>query len=193
MALGDDVYQVLLRGTLLGVEWENVFYFKKTNALGVAIDLTSVFTNDLLPLIRQVASPDTTFAEVITRSINDETDFFTSLPNLLGTAGGNTTSAFMAWGFRLLPNLLNIRAGGKRFCGVAGTDIDDGEDSGAIHPRLLVLAAKLGSSLVGGLSNYQPHIYSRVATAIPDVYFERYVRIVAAEFRGLTSQNTRKS
>jgi len=187
----EDVYKVVLKGTLLTQEISNTFYYGRTTSSFHASDLVPAFINDMMPKIRAVTSSAVTYLSVAAQSIDDDTDGVLQAISLAGFRPSPVESSFEAWGYRLYHDILAARSGSKRFAGVADGDAGDGVPSGGVMLLIGALTAQLVAPLViGGLPRFYPALKRlQYVGALPVPTFRQ---MSSAQFRWLTTQNSRK-
>lgn len=136
-----EFYELVLYLTYFGQRCVNVFNFTMTGtpaAVTGAYGLAYAFgaipdggvwdTSSLFAYIRAITVGDAVFNQVRVKNPYDVTDFY-SVPFASGVNGlnsGQAMSPVLAWGVHSNQVRLDIRAGQKRFVGVAEDDVDSG-------------------------------------------------------------------
>ena len=154
------IYQLVLTGEVLTQETKNIWHYQSVTGSPVASDLASQWLLTVLPSIENISSSEMVYKEVSVTNIATGTDYFTATFTLSGARSGLCTSPFNAWGFILNPGNTTVKAGGKRFAGVANGDLDDGDPSGPIVSLLATCALRIGQAVVTGAGNFRPVLVS---------------------------------
>lgn len=153
-------YLLKLSGNILGQTCLNIWHYMSVTGSPVAGDLGVAFTTLVLPSIGAIMSNDTTLTDLEVVNIALGSDFYVSAFSASGVRGSQTSSPFNAWGFILNPGNINVKAGGKRFAGVAATDIFDGDPVGGVMAQLNTCALNIGRALVTPNGNFRPVLES---------------------------------
>jgi len=153
-------YLLKLSENILGQTCINIWHYISVTGSPVASDLGVQFVLSVLPSIAAIASSDTTYTDLEVKNIATGSDYYVSAFSVGGTRGGTTSNPFDAWGFMLNPGNINQKAGGKRFAGVAVTDLNDGNPVGSILAQLAACALDIGRPLVTPNGNFRPALKS---------------------------------
>lgn len=185
-----------------GVETKNVFFFRKTSAhvTNDAEDLCRAFNATMIPAIAGIMNTVVNLGTIEAINLADLTDYFVLESTAVNGSINSTSPAptFVAYNFRLNRSTRQGRNGYKRFVGVAEELVSFGTStvSGALTTAIPTLVGALQTSISYGGKTWTPRIPYRQLTTMPDGS-EQYIltdlfNISTAEFRGLTTQNTRK-
>jgi len=185
------VYELVLKGELLGQEVANVFHYGLSAGSGNADLVCSDFAGDMLPSIVAIASQDLTYTEVNARGVQIATDFDDNLISEAGLALFPTEPRFVAWSYRAnRPDGLS-RHGFKRFAGVADGWWEDGEIDPTYNSLLQAVATAWAGGLASAGATWVPLVQRRPNPPSPGSA-PTYWTFNTATFRGITTQNTRK-
>ena len=198
MALG-DLFTLDLSANLLGQTVHNIFRFASISGNPTALQLAQTFALNVVSSLASIASNDLTYTDI--QVINEDTpsDFANYPISVPGGRGSNTINPFSAWGFTYVPNTPHSKAGGKRFAGVASSDVADGHPSALILAELSDVAVTLGSPIITVGGNFRPRILSERCvkdpvthrcTSAPHLFYRVAVNNVVFDWQ--TSQNSRK-
>lgn len=202
----NDFYEVKLFGSLGGQQTLNIFWYLQTSGSDGADLLAASFFTNLLPLIRDCASSAWTTARTYVSNWSVPTDFIddTYAP-LAGTRPSIYDTPQSAIAFYQPRKRTDMRQGRKRFSGVAGADVNNGQlAAAALLTNLALLAEGLSDPLTTSdpANAWQQIIVRRVniGTALnpkyvvpTDITSEDYYTADAWNFKtAVTTQNTRK-
>lgn len=202
----NDFYQVKLYGSIGGQQTLNVFWYLQQSGSDGADLLAAAFFTDLLPLIRAIASSAWSTQRTYVSNWNEPVDFLddTYAP-LVGTRPSIYDTPQSAMAFYQPRKRTDMRQGRKRFSGVAGADVNNGQLAAA---ALLTALADLATGLSDPLTtsdpanSWQQVIVRRVNVGTPtnpvyvvppDITSDDYYTADAWQFKtAVTTQNTRK-
>lgn len=198
MALG-DLFTLDLSANLLGQTVHNIFRYASVSGNPTAAQLAAAFQLNIVTSLATIASSDLTYTDI--EVINEDTpsDFANLSFSVDGSRSGNVINPFSAWGFTLVPNTPHSKAGGKRFAGVASTDVLDGHPTATLLSLLSDVALELAAPITTVGGNFRPRILSErcvkdpithKCTSAPHVFYRIIVNNCVFDWQ--TSQNSRK-
>jgi hypothetical protein len=185
-----------------GVPCKNVFFYRKTTAHAAndAENLCRAFNGTMMGPITGIQNTIVVPNELEAINLTDLTDYFVLETTATNGSVASTSPAptFTAYNIRLNRSTRQGRNGYKRFAGVAEELVSFSSTtiSGALIGAMPALVAAIQSSISFGGATFVPRIPYRQLTTLPDGT-QKYILtdlldISTAEFRGLTTQNTRK-
>lgn len=193
---------VVRQHSTYGAQCLNVFYYRKTgaHAAGDAANLASAFDATVSLAIANMSNNQVNLGLVVAENLVDLSDYASRETNetlgaIVSTSPG---PRFLAYSFRMNRSTRQGRNGYKRFVGVS-EELIAGEStntSGALTAAVAAMITALAAEISAGGATFAPMIPRRVLTVMPD-QTERYILTdllppSSVEFRGLTTQNTRK-
>lgn len=187
----DDIYKVVQKMSLAGIECLVRRWYRQTSSLGDAATMASVFAGVVSAALETITSQDLQFVQVDVQNLRDPSDFATFATPGNGDVSGEYMPSFVAYGFEFPSPNRDIRAGTMRVPGVP----EDAVIDGILNPLYQVVvddvATYLAQVLVAGLDEYTPVLYTpgNVATIGQPESFD----VTTAFYTRITSQNTRKS
>lgn len=198
IALG-DLIQVVAAQVYLGIEALNVYYYRYVVIApadnSVYPVLLTQFETKVLDVVRTCQSGNVSYTSItmknLTNEIDEYSETYTPGTDKPGTVAGESLPSFNAYSFRLLRDSGVTRHGYKRFVGVAEPS---GQGNGYSPGSTIItnVTNALTASLdVGLVPTLMPIIVKRPIPQPATGYL--YSGVSAAEFRGVGSQNTRKS
>lgn len=192
MAIGDDIFEVVLNGVCLGQDTVNRFFYKRNSFTGNATDLLNAFQTSILPAIKANVTFDQHYVGITVTAKFDTSMFATWVGDTQGLINSETATSVLAWSIELIPLIISQRAGGKRIGGIAESDLSGNAPTGVAMTRLASMATVLGGTLNGIVSSYKPHIpTTRKVLGVPT--FLGYEPILAGIFRRVSTQRSRLS
>lgn len=190
-----SLYQVKIKGTYLGQNWLNRFYYDNANDDGDAETLNVELLLDVIPAMRGIMHSGASFTELETIALDDPFDYSTSGLDQVGSVGGEGLPAFVTSTFSLIPGRRDIRRGRKAFAAVSELVIaDGGQLTASFVPQYNAMIVALKKQLVGGLgttapgSLYTPALYRPPLDGDPPIL----APVTDVIFRWFSTQNSRK-
>lgn len=153
-------YLLKLSGNLLGQSVINIWHYTSVSGSPVASDLGGIFEVTVIPALMAIGSSDLTYTDLEVKNIASGTDYYVNSFSLKGTRNGVSSSPFNAWGFKLNPGNITVKAGGKRIGGVARDDMYDGDPVASMLSPLATAALWIGKALVTTAGNFRPVLES---------------------------------
>ena len=194
MTIGDR-YEIIDLQLLQSVGCLNVYYYKHiTGVGGDAVDLVSAFNFYVYPSILDIQTNNLTHVSLAVRNVDDPTDWvlLPRVPPDPGLYMSDTDYRFVAASYMLHRQTLDVRNGWKRYAGVPDSGVEDGVPITAYLTNLNALAAVLDDDITGVAGGvYEPRIMRKVDDPILGLTYTDFPMGVA-EFRGISTQNTRK-
>lgn len=191
MQFTGPVYELVLKGVLLGKNTNNVFHYGLSAGSGDANSLCSEFASDMLPSILAIAASDMKYVAVNARGVQTAVDFDDNAIDEDGLALFTTEPTFVAWSYRANRPDGASRHGYKRFPGVP----DGWWDDATIDPAYNTLLQAVATAWAGGLASaggvWVPLIQRRPNPPSPGSA-PTYWTFSTANFRGISTQNSRK-
>jgi len=193
-----DLIQLIDNQYWEGQQILNVYYYRVTNALGLAdgylSDMNDSWETTVLDKVKVIQSQYLQHTSREWKNLTNGVDLFVDGSVVNGTHSGSATSqlpSFISAGFILRRESLVTRNGYKRFAGLHDDQVDGNTyvgDTGDMDDIEVALASDL-TYLLGTYA--EPVIVKRPIT--PPVTSYLYASIGSASFRGIGSQNTRKA
>lgn len=197
MAIGDK-YIVTLRGNF-GIisSIENVFAYLALAGSGNAHTLATAFADQLLPVILNAISGNTSFGTVEVINLDTPTDFWTETVSETGAIAGDSMPPFVTATFEYLRADRTVQNGRKAFGTIAEASVMNGFPESSYNAVLDALAGALADTLtdVSTSSEWAPRIWRRPGTYAAGVVLPPgdFYPITDVVFRSISSQNTRKA
>lgn len=180
-----------------------VFFYHKfgPHSVNDTTILANAFDTVVANAVADMANTQTTFTGIEAINLVDMNDYTTITPTQTTGLLVSTSPSppFVAYKFQMLRTTRAGRHGWKRFPGVSeeliGTSA--GSATGLLIPAYQNVENALGAMLQASGQEYFPGIPQREETTMPDGK-KKYILVainpfLEAVFRGLTTQNTRKS
>lgn len=194
-----DLLEIVATQVYLGIEALNVYHYRYIPVVPAGNEaydaLLGEFEENVLDVVRTIQSGNVSYTSIEIRNLTNEVDIYsrTYTPGVTkpGTVAGEALPSFVAYTFRLLRENATTRNGYKRFVGVAEPSGQGNSYSPGSTPIANVAAALAADLSLGVVVTATPVIVKRPIPR-PAVAWQ-YSDIGAAEFRGVGSQNTRKS
>jgi len=197
LAVG-NLLQITDVQTLNNQQVLNVYYYRvsetPTDETDSYAEISADFQTKLMTPIRAIQCARLIHTSLVIRNLTNALDLYEEAFSLAGTQTSAGQSAdmppFVAHLFRLLRSDLSTRNGYKRYAGVRDEDVQGG---------VTVLASSLYNAIIAGLVDdlvdndggvYSPVIVKRPITTPATTYV--HSEILDAQYRGVTTQNTRK-
>lgn len=191
----DKLFQVTVKGTLLGQDWSNVFWFRDAAAgtsfaLGTANDVDTNY----MPQYAAFCNLSTFFTSIECINLQDDTDFAEITPSVTqGTVAGDPEPSYLAVAVKLLRETREVRNGWKRIPGIVEGDLSGNTIAAATVTRLTGLANLFDNALSNG---QDPVIVRKTYVGDPPVLNPPSLWITGGigdyEIVGITTQNSRK-
>lgn len=193
-----DLIQVIDNQVWQAQQILNVYYYRITATLGLAdgylSDLNDTFEDVVLNPVLALQSQYLSHVSREWKNLSNGVDLFVDgsvLPGLNTSAAVNQEPSFLSAGFILRRESLVTRNGYKRFAGLTSDQVD-GNTSVISSTIISNIETGLASDLTIGLATVaEPVIVKRPIS--PPVASYLYASIGSASFRGIGTQNTRKS
>lgn len=193
MGAQGDIYKLVQRFVLGGVEALVRWYYEQMTVSGNAVDLVAAWYDDVTSDIMACTSSDCSMVGTEAINLNDSSDFdYEAYSPIPGSRGGVLAGTFDAWGFVKHSSDRKIRSGGMRVPGVYVADVSDGVPVSGELTLLNALAASLTANIAdtGGVGTYAPRLYTEGNTKTGGDPF--WCPITLTAFTRYTTQNTRK-
>lgn len=151
MAVGySEVCRLIARGTYLGQQFENVFYYENRDVVTTWTpeNLCDTFQTEVLSKILLAQNTNVLYSSLIAENLDGDRTYFEKLfPS--GTVHGsltatNSLNSFLAMSVKLGPENRTVRPGHKRFCGVTEEMVENG---GGLTPAQITLLNTVGTAL----------------------------------------------
>lgn len=200
MGLGGHLIQLKMFGACIGHQTLNVFNYQQITAVDLpnsSLALIRAFQDQVQPDILAVMSSFAaiTLLEAANMSVVGA-DFASAVAGypLTGFRAGEVLPAFNAYSYRYIRATRASRNGYKRFSGVSESDVNNGTAAGAIIALLNALETSLAATVIDPVSSveFAPVIARVTYSGTPAVPTWTYFQIAGVEFRGVTSQTSRK-
>lgn len=221
MAVG-DIFQATLQGVYETTlqDTNNVFFYRQetanTSIQTDSVSLAAAFYDNMLssvsaetPLVN-IMSAECSYRRLYVINLFEPTDFYdwTFTDPIDGAVGGEFASNLLAWSFRSNRTRRDIRRGFKRFPGVAETQLEGNSITAAAEEAAENIATQLGETIQYSVyapdsALFAPVVVKRIKEIstegeityrLPEDIGEAvYSPASAWEFRGVTSQRTRKA
>lgn len=199
MAIGlGDLLQITDFQQHLAQQNLNVYYYRCTSITG--LDDTAYnaildwFVTNILTPVKNIQVGNLYHDRLLIQNLSNGVDFvdrpLTTVVN--GTRPGESMPGFVAWGFRMLRETLATRNGAKRIGGVSETDTYAGVPIPGMTTPLTNVANALKADVVIGLVTIAEPVIVKRPITVPMGTGYVYSSVGGADFRGVTSQNTRK-
>ena len=195
--LGDFI-RVTDKQILDGQTVLNVFFYRVVSITGITDgylgSLAAWFDLHVTTAIQGVQHAAINHKEMFLENLTNGVDIYTYV--YPGDRKGITTSgdvmpSFVTWGFQLMRENRNTRHGYKRFSGVGEVQVSNGQpDIGSTYTD--TLATALALDWTEGVYTFAEPVILRHPITVPLVS-PVYSSIGSARFKGLGTQNTRKS
>jgi hypothetical protein len=192
MGAADDVYKLVQKFTMLGVECLITRWFRQNTTPGGAAAVLSAWVSDKLPAILAVVSDQVTAVGTEVTNIYDNADFAISSGSQgVGAFTAEALPAYMAIGLEFPSPNKSIRASTMRLPGVTEGVLTDGVITAGAVAQYDDCAEELASSLDHATSTYSPILYTEGNARTG--YTEYITYITNGYFSRVTTQNSRKS
>ena len=195
-ALGSDkLFQVIFKGTLLGQEWSNVYWYRAPAAgSNFALQTANDFDTNFSPQYAAFCNLSTAFTSIEVINLQDDTDFAEITPtSTVGVVTGDPEPSYLAVAVKLLRSSRETRNGWKRIPGLVEGDLSGNTIAGATVTRMTGLANLFDNALPNGQT---PVIVRKTYTGTPPVLNPPSLWITVDigdyEIVGITTQNSRK-
>lgn len=174
----------------------NVYYYLQiSGVLGNAADMYSAWNTLVYPAILEIQASGLTHVSTTVRNLDDLADF-DLVPRVPADPGHYLSPGdlkFVAASFMLHRQTLAVRNGWKRFGGLPDNEIVNGAPSVGYLAGLNALAVVLDDNIAGTSGAvYEPRIMRKVTDPVLHITTYTDFPMGLAEFRGITTQNTRK-
>lgn len=192
MGAANDIYKLIQKFTLLGVECLITRYFRQSTAPGSAGAVLSAWLADKLPEIMLNVSDDVTATSCEVQNLSNTSDFATTSGiGLIGTYPGEVLPPFTAIGLEFPSGDRKIRASTCRLPGPTEGTITDGVPTAGAITSWDYVAGVLADTLLHATSTYEPCLYTDGNTRTGFLPFT--IDITDGYFSRITTQNSRKS
>lgn len=193
----NNIIQFIDYQKYLGVQVLNVYYYRvKPEGAPSTVtyaEMADAFkTKVITPLATNQA--DNLEHEVLEiRNLTNKLDIYVVNVGIMGGNAGEALPAFMTHAIRLLRSSLATRHGYKRYAGVTETAIVDGVVSAQSYTVYNAFAVKLAEEInVAANMILKPIILGKGFYAGMNAINAPYSDVLSAEYRGVSTQNTRK-
>lgn len=184
-------YKVELQHTYYGEVGYNIFTYLSNEGFSPSV-LASLFIEHVVSLAIGISNTSLEYTGVKITDWRNELApvYWGAMTGFTGTRTGGGMPSYGAWGYFLQRGSGNVRSGGKRFGGVNEADTAGQIPQAFFVDNLEALEPRLSAVLTDGARKYYPMIYR---PENPDAgVTEQAAQIVGAQYRRLTTQNSRK-
>jgi hypothetical protein len=193
-----DLIQIVANQLYLDQRVMNVYYYRVTNALGLADGYLPLFNTafqaQVLTPVRAVQASLLNYTSLVYRNVSNGVDILEQPVSLAGTVATTAAQAmpsFVSMSWLLRRESLLTRNGFKRFAGINDGTVD-GNTTTISSTILNAVSAGLAADLMAGIAVLGEPVIVRHPITIPAGTGYVYASIGSAEFREVTTQNTRK-
>lgn len=193
-----DLLEFSVRQTLYGQDVYNMFYYRVTSVTGFTNDgyeaLENEFRDQVLATQATLQSADLQYREITLKNLSNGIDFYTetiAVDDMTGTLELAALPSYVCYTFRLLRESLATRNGYKRVAGVPEAWVTGNDFSASVTP-LNNYAVELAADLIIGIATIAEPIIVRRPIVVPMGTSYVYASVGSAEYRKISTQNTRK-
>ena len=194
MASIGDVVQLRVQQNFLGVDWENVYYYRvqSVGSGGAGYALAGVWHSTCAPLMLAFQSELNTIQRYEFVNLADPEDFGTRVftPTPQGDVSGEAQASFYAITIKLFRDSRIVRNGYKRIGGIPESQVNGNSVAAGSVATVDAFAESLDNNLSDSGWVFQPVIYGR-PTGEPNFLPERIVPVVDAQLLKVSTQRSR--
>src|SRR5688572_27838259 len=142
MSVG-DVLKLVLSSTYKGIACENIWHYlvDVSNGPNESSGLIDGFQADVLLSLVDIVSDDVEYTAIAVTNLDNPVDTALEAGMAInGAVTGDSTNAFMAWGFIMTTLDPAVDDGAKRFAGVSEQSVTEGVANGSITAFLNTVA-----------------------------------------------------